>query len=196
MKVSILMGSPKKEGNTATLIKPLLEKLKNENIKFDYITLYDKKIKGCIGCYNCQKVNNIPGCSIDDDMKDIYNSMLSADVVVFATPIYTWFCTAPMKAVLDRSFAFGKHYDKASYNQSLLEGKKYAVIGTCGDEVAIGMESFETAMKNLSKYAKTEYIGSIGIRDINGVEDFKTKEVVEIIEEFSNQIMNKKKTWR
>ncbi len=190
MRITIMMGSPKKEGNTATLIRPLLEKLRNKGIEFDYITLYDKKIKGCIGCYKCQKVNDVPGCSIDDDMKEVYDSMLSADVIVFATPIYTWFCTAPMKAVLDRSFAFGKHYDKTCFDQSLLEGKKYAVIGTCGDEVAIGMESFETAMKNLSRYAKTKYIGSIGIRDINGVEDFKTKEATKAIEEFTDLIID------
>jgi len=189
MKVSVLMGSPLQNGNTATIVKPFVDQLKNENVEVDYITLYDKSIKGCIDCRACQKVNDVAGCSIKDDMDGIYESLLSSDCIVFATPIFTWFCTAPMKAVLDRIFAFGKYYNDVSHHQAMLKGKSFAMIATCGDEIDRGIEGFELAMKNIAIYAEAEYIGSYNVRDINGIEDFKTAEASNGSVEFANKVI-------
>lgn len=53
MKVCILMGSPRLDGNTAELVKPFIEELEMSGVQVEYITLADKNILTCRGCYAC-----------------------------------------------------------------------------------------------------------------------------------------------
>ena len=57
MKVLILMGSPRLQGNTAELCKPLMEELKNGGAEVRYVTLADRDMKPCKGCYACQQIS-------------------------------------------------------------------------------------------------------------------------------------------
>ena len=64
------------------------------------ITLYDKTIGFCKGCLTCQSTQR---CIIDDDASAITQRMLTADVIVFATPIYYYGMCGQMKTLLDRA---------------------------------------------------------------------------------------------
>jgi len=97
MEVAILMGSPRKKGNTFALLQPFIEALAKNEVQSSLTWLYDKEIKGCIACRSCQKDWTTFGCSIQDDMQEIFNTILRVDLVLLATPIYSWYCTAPMK---------------------------------------------------------------------------------------------------
>ena len=68
MKVIIFQGSPRKNGCTATLVKPFLSELLNNGLEVKTISLYDKNISPCIECYQCQNRLGEYGCSISDDM--------------------------------------------------------------------------------------------------------------------------------
>ena len=96
MKILILMGSPRLQGNTAELCKPVLEVFEKESAQVHYVTLEDKRILLCRGCYACQDVQDAYGCVQQDDMHAIAAEMLWADLIVLATPIYSWYCTAQM----------------------------------------------------------------------------------------------------
>ena len=96
MKYCILMGSPRKSGNTAQLVKPFIEEIILQNIECELIWLYDKHIEPCIACRQCQKDWTIFGCSRFDDMQGIFDKVYASDVLVLATPIYSWYCTPPM----------------------------------------------------------------------------------------------------
>ena len=124
MKFCILMSSPRENGNTAELCKPFIAQLKTSGAEVSYVTLADKNILPCLGCYVCQDVQGEYGCVQNDDVPAVLEQMLSADCVVFATPIYTWYCTAPMKALLDRHYGLNKFYGSAT--GSLWEGKNPA----------------------------------------------------------------------
>ena len=102
MKYTILMGSPNPDGNTAALLRPFLETNEELGIEQEIIPLYNQTIHPCLGCKVCQDADGVLGCVQDDDVESIYNKVLDSDLVVLATPIYSWFCTAPMKALLDR----------------------------------------------------------------------------------------------
>lgn len=102
MEVCILMGSPKKKGNTAAILKPFIEELENYNSNIEVIWLYDCKIEPCIACKKCQDNLFDFGCYCKDDVQKIFKKILMCDLIVFATPIYSWYCTSPMKALLDR----------------------------------------------------------------------------------------------
>ena len=101
-RVCILMGSPRKNGNTMQLLQPFMQQLQQSGCECELIWLYDKNIQPCRACRCCQKDHTIFGCAIRDDMPDIFDSVLQCDLLVLATPIYSWYCTPPMKSVLDR----------------------------------------------------------------------------------------------
>ena len=88
MNILILMGSPRLTGNTAELCKPFMEEWKAAEADVRYITLADKNINPCKGCYVCQEVSGAYGCCQKDDMP--VEDILWADLIVLATPIYAW----------------------------------------------------------------------------------------------------------
>ncbi|MGN0664638.1 MAG: flavodoxin family protein, partial [Negativibacillus sp.] len=108
MKVLILMGSPRLHGNTAELCKPVIAALQDNQAQVRYVTLADKNIHPCKGCYACQNVEGVYGCVQNDDMYPIVEDILWADCIILATPIYSWYCTGEMKALLDRHYGLDK----------------------------------------------------------------------------------------
>ena len=187
-KFCIIMGSAKPSGNTAELLKPFVAELETNGCEVAYIRLADRDIKACGGCFACQHVADVYGCPIKDDVADIMDEIIASNCVVFATPIYTWFCTPSMKALLDRHFGLNKFYGKAAHG-SLWAGKQVALITTHGYEADNANEPFERAIKNLCKHSKLEYRGIHSARDIGGLADFQTKEVVDGAKAFAQQLL-------
>ena len=95
MKCYILMGSPRREGNTAALITPFVEEMEKQGVTCEMDWLYDMDINGCVACRNCQKNFEETNCAIDDDMQEVFKKVDSSDIIIFATPVYSWYCTAP-----------------------------------------------------------------------------------------------------
>ena len=87
MKILILMGSPRLQGNTAELCKHFMEELKTQNAEVQYIELEKMTINPCKECYACQDTAGVYGCAQKDDMTKIAEKMLWADAVILATPI-------------------------------------------------------------------------------------------------------------
>lgn len=102
MNVCILMGSPRKEGNTAALLKPFCEELQKGGATIEVHWLYELEIRPCLACRACQKDWTIFGCAQKDDGQMLFDRLMAADLIVFATPIYSWYCTPPVKALMDR----------------------------------------------------------------------------------------------
>jgi len=110
MRVCIFMGSPRLNGNTAELCKPFINELIVSGVEVSYITLYGKNILPCKACYACQQVSGEYGCIQRDDMQATMDEIRKSDVIVLATPIYTWFCPPEMKVMLDRYYGMNKFY--------------------------------------------------------------------------------------
>lgn len=89
MKCCILMGSPRKNGNTGALLKPFIEELTTYGVEHELIWLYDKDIEPCVACRTCQIDWSIFGCKYNDDMQDIFDKVLACDMLIFASPIYS-----------------------------------------------------------------------------------------------------------
>ena len=187
MKVCILMGSPRLNGNTAELCKPFISKLKAEGATTVYITLSDKNISSCKACYSCQQVSGEYSCSQQDDMQEIVKQIIQADCIVFATPIYTWFCPPEMKAMLDRFYGMNKYYGIGK--GSLWEGKKVAIIATHGYDKEYGAGPFEIGIRRLCQHSKLNYIGMYSMRDENDLASFQTDEAILGARQFVKKIM-------
>lgn len=173
-KVLILMGSPRLHGNTAELCKPLIAELTRRGAQVRYLTLADRRIAPCRGCYACQEVSGAYGCVQRDDMPA--EDMLWADVIVLATPIYAWYCAAPMKNVLDRHYGFNKYYGSA--NGSLWAGKRLGILATHGYEAAYATEPFEMGIRRLCRHSGLIYAGMYSVRDEADLASFQTAEAI------------------
>ena len=103
-KVLILDGSTRKLGNTSYLIKHFIEGAEQNTTKVEHVVAKDIEIKYCNGCLRC---NLIKRCSIrGDDWEDLSTKINEADILVFASPIYFHYVTAPLKNIIDRFRSF------------------------------------------------------------------------------------------
>jgi len=125
MKTLIFNGSPRKKGNTIFLINHLVKHLEGE---YKIVNVYDCNIKACIDCRYCWK--NI-GCSIKDEMQEIYSYIQECDNIVIASPIHFTELTGQLMAVLSRL----QTYFCARYLRKevpIMKKKKGVVILTTG----------------------------------------------------------------
>jgi len=103
MKVVAFNGSPRKEGNTATLIRHVLDELENEGIETEIVHIGGKSIHGCTACGKCVE-NKDRKCVIDNDIvNDCIEKMLQADGIILASPTYFADLTPELKAFIDRA---------------------------------------------------------------------------------------------
>lgn len=161
MKTLVLMASPRKNGNTFKILEKFLHEANSIGEETKTIWLYDKEIKGCIACRNCQKDHSIFGCIFKDDVQEIFDEILKSDLIILATPIYSWYCTAPLKALLDRLvYGMNKYYGDIK-GPSLWKGKKIAIISTCGYPVEKGFDLFEEGIKRYAKHSRLIYLDSL-----------------------------------
>ena len=166
MKLSVLMGSPRKQGNTHALLEPFLEEWAGLGHQAEVFWLYDMEIHGCVACRSCQRDWTVFGCAFHDDMQQIFDSVLSAEGVLLACPIYCWFCTAPMKAALDRlMYGMNKFYGEEK-GPSLWAGKHLAILTTCGYRPERGADLFEEGMRRYCKHSSLVYDGMHAERDL------------------------------
>ncbi len=191
MRYLFLMGSPRKKGNTIQVVTPLMEALGAAGIETELIWLYDKQIAPCTACRVCQKDWTSFSCRVHDDMYEIADKIMAADCIVFATPIYSWYCTAPMKAMLDRLvYGLNKYYGE-KWGPSLWTGKNAAVAVTCGYPVDKGAIVFEDGMKRYCKHSKLNLVGTLAIQ-ATGVEinnPFLTEEKMREIGSFAQTLV-------
>lgn len=99
-KVLIITSSMRKGSNSDALAEEFAKGVLRSGNTVETVTLKDKKIGFCRGCFACQKTGK---CVIGDDGNEIAAKMLGADVLVFATPIYYYEMSGQLKTMLDRA---------------------------------------------------------------------------------------------
>jgi multimeric flavodoxin WrbA len=103
MKVVAFNGSPRAEGNTAILIKKVLQTLEEESIETEYIQLGGQTLHGCMACGTCRKLQN-KQCKIVNDNVNLYiQKMVEADGIILGSPTYFSMMTPELKALIDRA---------------------------------------------------------------------------------------------
>ncbi len=133
MKVIAINGSPRKNGNTSTILQGILDGAAEKGAETRMIHLNSLNIKGCQGCLACRE--DLGTCAYKDDFQDILKEMKECDAVALGTPIYVFNVTGQFKCLLDRCFCFIDHDEEAGTYESVLpQGKKFALVTSQGDE--------------------------------------------------------------
>ena len=103
MNILVLNGSPKGErSNTLKLAKAFLEGFtQTQSADTEIVDIYKLNIRECLGCFACW--SKTPGkCAITDDMTDVLQKILRADVVVWSFPLYYFSLPSRLKMVIGR----------------------------------------------------------------------------------------------
>lgn len=165
-KICILKASPRKKGNTYSLLKPVVDTLETKGVSCREFDLYEMEILPCLACRGCQKDWSAANCVRRDDMGPIFEAVMESDLILFASPIYAWYCTAPLKAAMDRMvYAFNKYYGPEK-GPAIWAGKSVAILTTCGYKVEKGTDLFEEGVKRYCKHSGLSYVGMLAERHL------------------------------
>ena len=103
-KIIVLNGAARRNGNTAKLVDAFSDGAMSAGNQVKTFYLDGMDIHSCKGCLRAGRDSKSP-CSQKDDMDQIYAEFEAADVVVFASPVYFWTITGPLKTVADMLYA-------------------------------------------------------------------------------------------
>lgn len=137
-KVLILSGSPRKGGNSDLLCDEFMRGAAETGNEVEKMRVAAKKVAPCSGCYYCTKNNG--KCVHKDDMAEILQKMIDADVLVLASPVYFYSINAQLKAVIDRTVARWLE----------VKNKEFYYIATMADE---SVSSADTTIACFRGYA-------------------------------------------
>lgn len=99
-KIVILVGSPRKGGNTEALANAFAEGARKKH-EVEILSIADLNVAPCIGCNTCfSREGN--ACFRHDDMDKVYAALATADILVIASPVYFYGISSQLKAVIDR----------------------------------------------------------------------------------------------
>jgi multimeric flavodoxin WrbA len=155
-KILILLGSPKKNGNTAYLVKWFTQGARTKGARIEIINTSFLKYKstGCNGCGACQKLDKYE-CVIKDQASQVLKKMALADVVVMATPLYFYSPSAQSKLVMDRMFCLYKYDDKTKATVSPLNGKTLILIASAFED--IGLDILKKTFAFIADYSDMKF---------------------------------------
>lgn len=153
MKIFVINGSPKgSHSNTYKLTEAFLAGMKEsaedtkQDFEVDEVWTGRLDIRPCLGCFSCW--NKTPGsCCIQDDMREVIEKLLWADITIWSFPLYYYTVPGGLKNLIDRQLPmvlpFMTENEELSGNGSHpsrydMSGKKTVVISTCGFYTAEG----------------------------------------------------------
>ena len=108
LKVLMINGSPKANGNTAIALKEMENIFKENGVEVETVVIGNKAVHGCIACGSCYEKGQ---CVFDDVVNELAPKFEEADGLVIASPVYYASANATLIACLDRLF-YSSHFDK------------------------------------------------------------------------------------
>ncbi len=104
MKILILNGSPRKNGNTVHALNALKVGMEPRH-RTEWINVVDLNLQGCIACEACQQ--NGGRCVLPDGGAELMDKVVAADMILFGSPVYWWGITGQLKLALDKFYSKG-----------------------------------------------------------------------------------------
>ncbi len=160
MKLTSILGSPRKKGNTSHVLRWVEETLEAQGHVADRINVVDHKVNGCKGCFTCKKFTDRPGCPQKDDAMDIMARLMASDAILYGSPIYFWGPTAQMKTLIDRHCCLVTGFATPQWH-SLVKGKTLGLVLTCEDAVENNTELMTDMFTRFVDYLQCTHAGTL-----------------------------------
>lgn len=143
MDIVVLMGSPNRKGSTSILTEQFARGARERGHRVQVVDAAHSRIHPCTGCVACGYEGT---CVQRDDMDNVREMILQADMLVFATPVYYYGMSAQLKTVIDRFCAFNSSLTRKHIRSALL-----AVAWNSDDWTMSVLQShYETLVRYLS----------------------------------------------
>ena len=117
MKITVLMGSPNRNGSTSILAEEFARGARDVGHEVSILDIAHADIHPCTGCVHCGYEGP---CVQHDDMDAIKQQILSSDMIVFATPLYYYGMSAQLKTMVDRFCAFNSSLTSKHMKSALI----------------------------------------------------------------------------
>ena len=166
-RIVILNGSPRRNGNTSTLVKAFTEGAESAGNTVTELFLDGMDINGCKGCFGGHSSKECP-CVQKDDMAQIYPAVKQCDMVVLATPLYYWNMSGQLRTAIDRLFALEEG------DENLLRGHNRASALLMAAE-GHGFEDVLTYYNHLVEHLRWKNLGHVLAGGNMNVGDIKGK---------------------
>ncbi|MCR5453362.1 MAG: flavodoxin family protein [Bacteroidales bacterium] len=179
-KALFINGSPRKNGNTAKLLKRAMEGAADNGAEVELVNLYDRSLnfKGCISCFACKLKGGRKGvCSYKDDLQPILERAVQADVLVCGSPNYCSYPTAMLRAFMERLVFPAVNYSDYS-KPVILKPKRSATIYTmnCPNEQMYQQANYhilmDTSANQLGMFGPTEILCSYDTYQFNNYDRY------------------------
>jgi multimeric flavodoxin WrbA len=183
-RVLVLLGSPRKKGNSALLAEKIASGAKKAGAKIETVFLHALDISPCESCFHCQKPRS-KGCSINDDMQPLFRKMVEADAWVIASPVYWFNMSAQTKIWMDRSLAL------SAYEKEPFTGKRIAIAMSYGGEDPFdsGCINALRTFQDAYRYAGARIVGMVYGSAMKAGEIRKNKTLLRTAEELGKNLM-------
>ncbi len=157
MKILTILGSPRREGNTAIALGWMEDRLSAQGHRIDRADVIDYAVAGCDDCRKCKEPGN-DLCAHDDGANALFRRMMQADLIILATPLYCWSFPAQLKALVDRMHCMTEGLTGRPEHRSRLEGKTLAMLLTAGGGFPKNIDLLTAGYENLSDSLKTRQV--------------------------------------
>jgi len=170
MKVLGIMGSPRRQSNTEILLDAALAGAKERGAEVEKVVVSELKVSPCREIYACLKDGH---CAIKDDMQRLYEKLLEADHIVFASPIFFYGITSQAKAMVDRCQALWvrRHVLGVGKGENRIRRGAFISVGATR-----GKRLFDGAVLTVKYFFDAigvKYAGDLLIREIDGKAQIK-----------------------
>ncbi len=170
MTILGIMGSPRRQSNTEILLDAALAGAKEMGAEVEKVVVSEVKVSPCREIYACLKDGN---CAIKDDMQWLYEKLLQADHVVFASPIFFYGLTSQAKAIVDRCQALWVRRHILGMRREDSRMRRGVFISVGGTQ---GSKLFDGAVLTVKYFFDAiglRYAGDLLIRGIDGKAEIK-----------------------
>jgi len=171
LKVLGISTSPRKNGNSSTLLRRALEGAESAGARTEYTNINDYKIGPCIECNACYKTGR---CSVKDDYQKLLDKLLNIDRLIFATPIFFMTVCAQAKILIDRGQClWAQKYvlKKKLFNPE--RDRRAIVIATGGSKGTKQFDSIRRTMKVYLDCLEMNYVGGLFINKVDNRGDIE-----------------------
>jgi len=131
MKITCVLGSPRRNGNSEVLAKRFIETAEKLGATSQTYALNELKFRGCQACMACKTKSE--KCVLQDDLAAVLESVRESDILVMTSPVYLWDVTSLLRAFIERTYSFFVNDFHTNPKPSrLTPGKKLVFIQTQG----------------------------------------------------------------
>jgi multimeric flavodoxin WrbA len=147
VKLVAIAGSPRKKGNSTSLMRLAVEGAQERGASAEVFSARELKVAGCLACESCKRAADAV-CVQKDDMHAVYAAIRDCDALLLASPVYFYGLSSQIKAIVDRCYALMPFEGVPEGEQPvprIAPGKALYVITTQADDpVFFGLQVYST----------------------------------------------------